>query len=359
MPGLAILLLVVLVGVALGLRRFLAYAHTYTGTAFNPDSLQSDKPTYYYLDWRRDLADLDRIRSLQDEDGLLDFGTGVEIDGRIRRDPMLHIQICLGLHDQLLDAHCEERDAVLRRQVDWLLSDATEVLPGGIPVWPQYMRGDRYRMPPPWISALTQGQAMSLLVRMASYLGDDSLADRALRAARAFTEPGFPIVWRGDDGDVFLEEYPCEPPSHVLNGCLFAWLGAWDVVRYTGDAELAAFCRSSLECIEARTPTYELGDWTRYDVLQQRPTSPVYQEIHAALAEAMFGITQESFWGERAQRWRAAARNPLLRSRVFVSVLAGKVADRRRHPEALRGYSLDDVTYSSPSSPDSSSSITT
>ena len=43
----------------------------------------------------------------------------------------------------------------------------------------------------------------------------------------------------------------------------------------------------------------------------------------------MSGITQDSFWSERAARWRAAAGNPLLRSRIFFSVFTGKIADRQ------------------------------
>jgi hypothetical protein len=291
------------------------------------------------------------LHALVDTDGVFSFGDRVEYAGRTRRDPLHVIQACLGLHDQLLDsadAELDERDAILRRQVDWLLGEAVEVLPHDIPVWPQRLRFDRYGLDDPWISALTQGQAISLLVRMATYTGDSTYADWARRATRAFTQPGLPIVWRGGAGEIFFEEYPCEPPSHVLNGCLFAWLGLWDFVRYGGDPEVGSFCLTSLDRIRRRVPAYELGDWTRYDVSHQRPTSPAYQEIHAALAEAIAVATEDAFWRERATRWRAAAEDPLARSRVFFAVLIGKLGERLTAGEPVRGLGLADISLRDP-----------
>ena len=332
------------IGGALGVPKYISYVHQYAGTTFNPESVVGDVPTYFYLDWRGYLPPAVLADHL-DEEGLLDFKDAVEFEGRARRDPLRMIQACLGLVDQQYDGRDAATDLILRAQVGYLLSEAMLLLPGGIPVWPQYYTFDRYGLEAPWISALTQGQAVSLLVRMASLTGQSIYGEWAGRAAQAFRTPGLPIVWHGEPGDegLFFEEFPCRPPSHVLNGCLLAWLGMWDWARYSGDAEYRAFCLRALEQIEHRVPQYELGDWTRYDVLQRRPTSPAYQEIHAALARTLHAITGAPFWGDRAQRWRGAAGDAVKRTGVFFAVAADHLRELLTGRPEPEGLGLDDL----------------
>ncbi len=352
---LVIVLLLLLGAGYVGTKKFVAYAHAYTGTTFNEASLEGSEPRFFYLDWRGDLSP-EAVTGLLDAQGLLDFGDAVSFRGRTHRDPLRVIQACLGLHDQLLTSPDPELETLLRRQVDWLLDEAMLELPGEIPVWPQYYRFDRYGLTAPWISALTQGQAISLLVRMAVLTGEERYAEHAFQATLAFMTEGCPIVWRGEDG-LFFEEYPCDPPSHVLNGCLFAWLGLWDWARYRDDHGYRQYCLDCLEQIERRVPDFELGDWTRYDVLQERPTSPTYQEIHAALAEALAAITERPFWADRAHRWRAAADNGLGRSRVFIEVLVNRASEKilgRPQPDGrgLKNVRLLQTQASRPILPD-------
>ncbi len=329
-----------LAGGALGTRKYVSYVHAYTGTTYNPQSVGEPAPGYFYLDWR-DVLSPAQLGKRIDDQGLLDFEDAVLHEGIRRRDPLRIIQACLGLLDRQFDSRNAAEEAVLGSQVSWLLSEAVTMLPGEIPVWPQYYTFDRYGLTAPWISALTQGQAISLLVRMAVLTGDAHYGEWAGRAAQAFRTVALPIVWQDEDG-LFFEEYPCEPPAHVLNGCLLAWLGMWDWVRYSGDEEYRSFCLRSLEQIKARVPQYEMGDWTRYDLFQRRPTSPVYQEIHAALAQALHGITGDPFWGQRARRWRAAAEDAAQRSRVFFAVVQDRARELIAGRPRPRGLGLED-----------------
>ncbi len=322
--------------------RFYDYAYRHDRTRFNPASLQGEQPRYYYLDWRDRWSDDAILRAALSADGVVCSNRDRQVGGRIRHNPLRVIQASLALHDLLLDQPTPQRDAIFRRQLEWLTGEGAQRMSNGIPVWPHYDAFPRYGLTGPWVSALTQGQAVSLLVRAAAYTGDARYGEWADQAVRAFLEPGLPIVWR-DGPEIFFEEYPSQPPSHVLNGCLFAWLGLWDYARYSGRTDVRELCARSIASIAARVPIYEWGDWTRYDVLQRRPTSPGYQEIHAALAETLHGILGDPFWGQRAARWRRAASDPGARSRVFFEVLFDKVRERvtpRR--SAVRGLGLAD-----------------
>jgi hypothetical protein len=337
-------------GLLLGLPRYLAYVHGYQGTRFNPASVSAERPDYFYLDWRANWADLGELRAALGPDGVRGSDRDLIVDGQLRHDPLKVIQASLALHDQLLDEPSPEREEIFRRQLAWVIGEGAVLLPSGTPVWPQYYCAQRYDLGGRWISALTQGQAISLLVRGAAFTGDQRYADWARRAVRGLTSDELPIQWRDAAGAVFFEEYPCDPPAHVLNGCLFAWLGLWDYVRFSDDEDLRAFCLTALEDIRRTVPDYELGDWTRYDLHQTWPTSPSYQEIHAALARALGETTGDRFWSTRADRWRRAAANPWMRSWVFLRVLIAKIRTRLLGPPVTpRGLRLPPADTSSSS----------
>jgi heparosan-N-sulfate-glucuronate 5-epimerase len=324
---LALLLFAAVGAVGYGLAR---YSFRYDRNRFNPASLETPYPSCFYLDWTRDLPDLRAVRAQLGADGICVLPPlEVVQDGKSRHDPLVVIQAALGFHDRLLRGREPALDAIFRRQLDWLVNDGMVMLPDSIAVWPQYYRFDRYGLRDRWVSALTQGQAISLLVRGANYTGRREYLDLAEHAVSAFTRSGLPIVWRGADGAVFFEEYPCTPAAHVLNGALLAWLGLWDYARARDDAVVRGFCLQALESITITLPRYEIGDWTRYDVQQARPTSPHYQELHAALAETMAGIFPgDARWKTRAQRWRRAADDPWQRSRIFFLVAWNKATAR-------------------------------
>ena len=62
-----LLLLAVVGAVGYGLAR---YSFVYDHNRFNPASLESASPTYFYLDWTRDLPDLPAVRARLGPDGI-------------------------------------------------------------------------------------------------------------------------------------------------------------------------------------------------------------------------------------------------------------------------------------------------
>jgi hypothetical protein len=300
------------------------YCVTYPRTRLHPEAGTEGPLRAYYLDWRKDWIDLDDLRRAARE-GVMETPRALREDGRLIPDPIGVIQGGLALHDQLLDDPSQsERAEILRNQLDWLAASAIW-LADSIPVWPCYWDAGEYGLEGPWISAMTQGQAISLLTRGADYFEDDAYLRLAERAVASLRDPSLPITRRTAEGEVLFEEFPSEPPSLVLNGALCTWLGLWDYWRATGDAEVREFAMECLEAMDRRIGDYELGDWTRYDLIKTRPVSPTYQEIHATLAEAIYSITGEPSWRDRALRWRGVAERPEVRFRIFFQVLGAKI----------------------------------
>ena len=91
--------------------------------------------------------------------------------------------------------------------------------------WPlSCLRLNHHRTPQLWLSALTQGQIISVLVRAYRLTGDYEYLNVARRAVTTFKRDilddgvSTPV---GDNG-VFLEEVAVYPASHILNGFMLA-----------------------------------------------------------------------------------------------------------------------------------------
>jgi heparosan-N-sulfate-glucuronate 5-epimerase len=192
-----------------------------------------------------------------------------------------------------------------------------------------------YRLAAGWTCAMAQGEAASLLVRAADALDDPRLLDHARAVARPLIESDSDLVSLTPDGPV-LQEYPTEPPSHVLNGWIFALWGIYDVAHSGARwLEGASAFDSGVAAICARLPLYTTGwEWSRYDLFPHRikhVTSPFYHRLHVeqlrALAE-LVGPRQELT--ETADRWERGLRNPAVRTLAVGRKIAFRLAQPRR-----------------------------
>lgn len=193
-----------------------------------------------------------------------------------------------------------------------------------------------FEIRPPWYSAMAQGEAASLFVRAALTLEDDTFVEAAERAIQPLVKSDSSIVAHTPEGPV-LQEYPTQPPSHVLNGWMFALWGLYDVARLaeragrsTPQAELAF--RAGTTALVRRVDLYDAGlGWSRYDLFPHRLThvaSPFYHRLHVALLNATADLTGEDSLRSKAAEWEASARRIPLR----IAAVGRKVAFRALYP---------------------------
>jgi hypothetical protein len=160
---------------------------------------------------------------------------------------------------------------------------------------------------------MAQGQAASLLVRAAASLGRPELVDDAFRAAAPLLDGTGRLVASTREGPV-LQEYPTEPPAHVLNGWIFALFGLFDVSAVE-DSERSATAAEAFTAgaatLSARLPRYELaGAWTRYDLYPHplpNVASPFYHRLHAELVGALARLHPDPRLTDAAEKWRRSA----------------------------------------------------
>ena len=138
----------------------------------------------------------------------------------------------------------------------------------GVPVWFHHFDWPyRQLLKAPWYSGLAQGNGLSLLVRAAQATGDPAFAAGAHRAFQSFqrsvSEGG--VLVEDDRGHVWIEEYLVDPPSHILNGFIWALWGVYDYARWTGRAEAENLWRACLRTLEARLGDFDTGWWSLYE----------------------------------------------------------------------------------------------
>lgn len=190
-----------------------------------------------------------------------------------------------------------------------------------------------YHIEPPWHSAMAQGQAVSLLVRAASTLDRPELIGEAERAARSLLDDTLGLIVETDEGDV-LQEYPSEPPAHVLNGWIWALWGLHDLGLV--ESELAresqdAF-RAGVTTLVARLPRYMLASgWTRYDLFPhpiKNVASPFYHRLHIEQLRALNMLEPREELQEAVMQMERALASPAAR----VSAVMRKVGFRLVRP---------------------------
>lgn len=181
----------------------------------------------------------------------------------------------------------------------------------------------------PWLSALAQAQAVSLLLRAQPLQPRADYEEVCRRAVRVFyhsVEQGG-VARNFSDGALAFEEYPTAEPSLVLNGMLFALIGLHDFAEYFGDARARACFAAGARGVKQNLFRYDTGYWNLYDLHRSRRlASPMYVDIHVRLLKIFAQLTREEIFIAAARKWRAYWESPRCRAKFY----AGKAREKIR-----------------------------
>lgn len=219
--------------------------------------------------------------------------------------------------------YARTEDPVRRRKflliADWLVSHL-ERNRFGLWVWHHHFDWE-YRTPlkAPWYSALAQGQGISLLVRAYRTTGKAIYLDSAVRAFETFLkgmEEGG-VTYVDETGQVWLEEYIVSPPTHILNGFIWALWGIYDFFLVTKDAESEKLFLQAIETLKIHLGDYDAGFWSLYEQSGTRlkmMASPFYHRLHIVQLQVMARLSGEKIFRDYAERWESYHRSRWRRS---------------------------------------------
>lgn len=209
-----------------------------------------------------------------------------------------------------------------RRAADWLVANL-EPNGHGVPVWKHDFDWEyRDLLRAGWYSALAQGQGLSLLCRLHRATGRDVYLDTAREAFRSLTIPapaGGVSLPEGGDG-AWLEETIVEPPTHILNGFLWALWGVHDYAAASGDPaadELLERCRKTLE---RNLDAYDCGFWSLYEQSGTKLpmlASRFYHALHISQLRVTARLLDMPALKRTADRWEGYAASPACARRAL------------------------------------------
>ena len=173
--------------------------------------------------------------------------------------------------------------------------------------------GTRLTLEAPWSSAMAQGQAMSLLIRLYLATGDATYVDAARRARRPLTSPvaqgGLVASLRGN---AWYEEYPTRPPTFVLNGFMFTLLGLHDLAAVDPSRLTHRLYERGIRTLRLSLPLFDVRGRSLYHLAHRTgggrsaTIAPAhYQRVHVKLLGALDARSPHRVLRHYRDRWRA------------------------------------------------------
>ena len=225
----------------------------------------------------------------------------------------------------------EDRDAWIAA-ADWL---AANMRPNrqGVHVWMHdFSWPYRQWLEAPWYSGLAQGSGLSLLVRAARATRHEKYA---AAAHRAFEPLGMDVADGGVQvtdrtGDVWIEEYLVHPPSHILNGFIWALWGVLDYAEWSGRAAACQLWARAIGTLTRRLAEFDTGWWSLYESRhegREMLASQYYHTLHITQLRVMHRLTRIASFGRFADRFQTYLDRPGSRAFAF----ARKAVFKLRH----------------------------
>lgn len=254
-------------------------------------------------------------------------------------EKQLHVataQWALGAYEHYLHGDGEEWLAAATGAADYLMEHQREdgAWPHGMPM------PHTYRLDPPWLSSMAQGEAASLLVRIHKETGESRYAEAAELALQPFRQPVAEGGVLADlDGGPFFEEYPTEPSSYVLNGGIYSMWGSYDVGVALGSKQAKEEWGRAEDTLARSLHRYDTGFWSLYD-LYPHPVpniaSSAYHALHIAQLQAMQLVSPRPEFAEMAKRFGEYFDSRRNHRRAFVRKAAFRLAVPRNRVLARR-----------------------
>ncbi|WP_434511188.1 D-glucuronyl C5-epimerase family protein [Desulfitobacterium sp. AusDCA] len=239
-----------------------------------------------------------------DEDGI----PLVEVDGHLSYLPVTIAQYALGNYDQWLEMQKPLYRERFVCAADWLQKNLREYK-AGLWGWLNDHDKEMYHLKKPWLSALSQGQALSVLARAYLETQEKRYLEAGEKALISFSVPvqqgGVLTQWEGLD---YFEEYPSQIPSLVLNGFIFALWGLWEFYVISQDPGAKERYQTGVATLKTILPKYQVSylNWSRYDLYPFKVadiTSIFYHKLHIQQLKAMALLIGEESFNRQAELW--------------------------------------------------------
>jgi len=241
----------------------------------------------------------------------------------LQYNPIAIAQYGLGNYNLYYRTKEEERKSKFLNVANWLANNLEETS-YGTKVWNHHFDWE-YRdiLKAPWYSALAQGQGISVLVRAHKETGNDEYMNAAMNAFHAFNkdikEGG--VTYTDNNNYLWFEEAIVDPPTHILNGFIWATWGIYDYFLHTGAREAGQLFDKAVRTLKDNLSQFDAGFWSLYEQSGTRMkmlASPFYHSLHIVQLNVMNKLTNESVFKDFAGKWDNYRQSALKRTVAII-----------------------------------------
>lgn len=205
------------------------------------------------------------------------------------------------------------------KQAKWLVEHEV-IIDEGISGWPLSFSHPDVPTNGSWLSALTQGCGISVLARAYTFTEDTTYLEVAHRVTGTFKRD---ILDGGvstpvDGEGVFFEEVAVYPAAHMFSGFMFAFLGLYDYVMVTDDAQVAELIQNAHTTMHKLIDEIDTGYWLRNDLLRRRLASSAQLALHIELLSTLTTCSGCNHCSTLALRWKGYQGSVVARFRYFI-----------------------------------------
>ena len=114
------------------------------------------------------------------------------------------------------------------------------------------------------------------------------------------------MTFTDDHGDLWFEEYVVSPPTHILNGFMWAAWGVYDYFLAAQDHAARELFSAAVQTLLRNLDRYDLGFWSLYEQSGTRlpmVASAFYHQLHIVQLRIMAFLTHKEVFARYAARW--------------------------------------------------------
>lgn len=241
----------------------------------------------------------------------------------LQYNPIAIAQWGLANYNRFCETSDETRWQKTLKAADWLATNL-EQNAHGLWVWNHHFDWDyRDALKAPWYSGLAQGQGVSLLLRAHACTEDEKYQRAAEKAFLALRRPIIEggVLFEDEEKNLWIEEYLVDPPTHILNGFMWALWGVFDFWLARADVSAKEIFDRGVETLDHNLVRFDTGYWSLYEQSGTRLkmlASPFYHQLHIVQLRVMSKLTGDVHFAAVADRWEGYAQRRSNRTRALV-----------------------------------------
>jgi hypothetical protein len=222
--------------------------------------------------------------------------------------PIVIAQYALGIYELLIKNKFEdelEKNKFIYL-ANWFENNSVTLKHGK--GWLIHIKYPEYDLLSPWISAMAQGEAISVLTRAAKLSNNRNYEQLAIDALLSFKYD----VKEGGLVNYFnsipiYEEFPTPKKTMaVLNGFIFALFGLFDLYLLNKNKIAESLYNTGIDSLKKILPYFDVKNWTRYylfDYPNEYYSSFTYHILVVEQLKAMYYLSNDKFFLNYSNKW--------------------------------------------------------